>query len=892
MKKNLKSFFRENGRYAAASFLIPFLILALVYLSIGIYPGSSRSILASDAFSQFSNFHASFRNVLLGKQSIFYTWNASLGLNYLSLISYYLGGIFTPLVFFFPNQMMPDALYVLTLLKVGCAGLAFWFLARTFKIPRWGHVALSVSYALISFITAHSEIIMWLDAFFYLPLVILGIHRVMDLKRPKLLFISYLLLFLSSFYMGFMIGVFSFLYFIARLLTNWSEYKKTIVPYGITSLLAGGASMIIVLPAVLDLRSNGEALSQITTLKTEATSYLDLIMKNMIGVYDTTKYGSIPFVYAGLLPLVLCLFYFASRKVPLKNKFLYGSLFAILIASFYLVPLNLFWHGMHAPNMFLFRYAYLFSFLVLLLAGKGWEKIEQDDRGLLLGIILVVAALFAVAWGIKPEGSYTYVTIVTMTSFVLTVVFLGIYAFAVGFYQHKKLSFNHLSILLLLIMSAEALVNTNSMIHGILDDWNYASRSLYTDPYPDLKALVNETKKDSDSFYRLENLDPVSANDSINYGYSGISLFSSIRNRNSSSYLDKLGFRSRGTNLNIRYNNNTLLMDGFTGIKYNISKNESTFSKYGFRQAGQSGDYTLYQNVNALPLAFTAPLSVNDVEQPVTDNLTSQTNLINTLSGLNEQYFTFYTPTLKNQLNTTITKTTTGVTYSETADNQPKELTWEVHVPANTQAYLSLFPTNFAQLESSSATITVNGTSRKTQINISGQYYDLGYYPQETTVTFTASFYGTKEISFMEPKVVGLDVVAYQAAMNQIKEKGVEMEATGRKASGTVNTAEDSMLVTTIPYDKGWKAKIDGKPVKVSNFKDAFLMIKVPAGKHTVTFSYLPEGFTIGAILFVLCIALFILYVWYLDRNRPFYGTIDPAIEEQPRNTHRRRRRK
>lgn len=781
MKKNLKSFFRENGRYAAASFLIPFLILALVYLSIGIYPGSSRSILASDAFSQFSNFHASFRNVLLGKQSIFYTWNASLGLNYLSLISYYLGGIFTPLVFFFPNQMMPDALYVLTLLKVGCAGLAFWFLARTFKIPRWGHVALSVSYALISFITAHSEIIMWLDAFFYLPLVILGIHRVMDLKRPKLLFISYLLLFLSSFYMGFMIGVFSFLYFIARLLTNWSEYKKTIVPYGITSLLAGGASMIIVLPAVLDLRSNGEALSQITTLKTEATSYLDLIMKNMIGVYDTTKYGSIPFVYAGLLPLVLCLFYFASRKVPLKNKFLYGSLFAILIASFYLVPLNLFWHGMHAPNMFLFRYAYLFSFLVLLLAGKGWEKIEQDDRGLLLGIILVVAALFAVAWGIKPEGSYTYVT---MTSFVLTVVFLGIYAFAVGFYQHKKLSFNHLSILLLLIMSAEALVNTNSMIHGILDDWNYASRSLYTDPYPDLKALVNETKKDSDSFYRLENLDPVSANDSINYGYSGISLFSSIRNRNSSSYLDKLGFRSRGTNLNIRYNNNTLLMDGFTGIKYNISKNESTFSKYGFRQAGQSGDYTLYQNVNALPLAFTAPLSVNDVEQPVTDNLTSQTNLINTLSGLNEQYFTFYTPTLKNQLNTTITKTTTGVTYSETADNQPKELTWEVHVPANTQAYLSLFPTNFAQLESSSATITVNGTSRKTQINISGQYYDLGYYPQETTVTFTASFYGTKEISFMEPKVVGLDVVAYQAAMNQIKEKGVEMEATGRKASG------------------------------------------------------------------------------------------------------------
>lgn len=864
MKTKIKLFLKENGRYAFASFLIPFLILALVYLSIGIYPGSSRSILASDAFSQFSNFHASFRNMLLGKQSIFYTWNASLGLNYLSLISYYLGGLFTPLVLLFPNNMMPDALYFLTLLKVGFAGLSFWFLARTYKIPRWGQVALSVSYASISFITAHSEIIMWLDAFIYLPLIILGIHRVMDYKRPTLLFVSYLLLFLSSFYMGFMIGIFSFLYFMARLFTKWSLYKKSIVPYGITSLLAGGASMIIILPAVLDLRSNGETLTQITTLKTEATSYLDIIMKNMIGVYDTTKYGSIPFIYAGLFPLVLCLFYFASRKINLKNKLLYGSLFALLIASFYLVPLNLFWHGMHAPNMFLFRYSYLFSFLVLLLAAKGWERITKEDQGLLLSIIIILAAVFAIAWGLKPNNSYSYIT---TTSFVLTIVFLSLYALTIGFFQQPKQPVKYLSLLLLLLMTGEASVNTNSMIHGILDDWNYASRSLYTDPAPSIKSLVDQTKQESDTFYRLENLDPISPNDSINYGYSGISLFSSIRNRNSSAYLDSLGFRSRGTNLNIRYANNTLLMDGFTGIKYNIAKNDSSFSKYDFVKESQSDDYTLYKNLNALPLAFTAPVDINHVEQPLTDNLTSQTNLINRLADLNERYFTFYTPTLKSQQNVTVNKTSTGVTYSETTNNQPKTLTWEVRVPANTQAYLSLFPTNYAQLESSTATITVNGVSRKTQISISGQYYDLGYYPQDTTVTFSASFYGTKEVSFMEPKVLGLDVVAYQAAMNQIKENGVAMKTTGRTATGTVNTSEERMLVTTIPYDAGWSAKIDGKAVKVENFKDAFVMIKLPAGKHTVTFSYLPQGFIIGSILFVLCIGLFILYVWYQKKE-------------------------
>ena len=98
MKNKSRQFLKQLALYVS-QFLHSILIMAIIYLSIGIYPGSSRSVLASDAFSQFSNFHASFNNVLHGKQSLFYTWNASLGLNYLSLISYYLGGLFTPLVF-------------------------------------------------------------------------------------------------------------------------------------------------------------------------------------------------------------------------------------------------------------------------------------------------------------------------------------------------------------------------------------------------------------------------------------------------------------------------------------------------------------------------------------------------------------------------------------------------------------------------------------------------------------------------------------------------------------------------------------------------------------------------------------------------------------------------
>ncbi|MDU5028285.1 MAG: YfhO family protein [Enterococcus faecalis] len=844
MKNKSRQFLKNNWPYMLASFFIPFLIMAIIYLSIGIYPGSSRSVLASDAFSQFSNFHASFNNVLHGKQSLFYTWNASLGLNYLSLISYYLGGLFTPLVFFFNNQNMPDALYFLTLLKIGSAGLSFWFLAKqTFKIPKWSHVTLSVSYALMSFIVAHSELIMWLDAFIYLPLVILGIHRLMDQRKPTLLFVSYFLLFITNYYFGFMIGLFSFLYYFARTFTDWQRYKSRIVAYFTTSLLAGGASMIMVLPAVLDLRTNGETLSEITTFKTEATAFLDIIMKNMIGVYDTTKYGSIPFIYIGLLPLIFCLFYFVTKEVPLKNKLLFGSLFVLLIASFYITPLNLFWHGMHAPNMFLFRYSFLFSFLVILLAGYGWEKFEKDDLGVLSGLILILLAIFALAMGTKGATSYTYVT---LTSFVLTATFLLLYFFGIAFYQLKKAPMQYLVILLLLLVSGEAIINTRAMVTGILDDWNYASRSLYSEPYPDLKNLVDQTKKENDTFYRLENLNGVSANDGINYGYSGISMFSSVRNRHSSTYLNALGFRSRGTNLNIRYQNNTLLMDALMGIKYNIAENNPM--KFGFERQAAAGKYQLYRNENALPLGFLADKEIYNVRQPINDNLGSQTNLLNALANTNERYFTFYQPTMTLQNNVTITQNTAGVTFTEKQHN--------------------VAPTDFAQLESSTATVTVNGSSQQSQIGITGQYYNLGYYPKDTTVNFKVSFYGTKAVSFVQPQVVGLNTNAFEKAISAVQEKGVDLTTGKRSASGTFTADKDQVLVTTIPYDKGWRVKIDGKKVTPKAFKDAFLSVPVSAGTHTIQFSYLPEGLIPGIVLFVLCTGGFVAYVTLIPARR------------------------
>ena len=48
------------------------------------------------------------------------------------------------------------------------------------------------------------------------------------------------------------------------------------------------------------------------------------------------------------------------------------------MASFYLQALDLFWQGMHAPNMFLHRYAWIFSLIILLMAAEVLNRLKEN----------------------------------------------------------------------------------------------------------------------------------------------------------------------------------------------------------------------------------------------------------------------------------------------------------------------------------------------------------------------------------------------------------------------------------------------------------------------------------------------------------------------------------
>lgn len=852
---------KKISRYILA-FLLPLCLIMFAYYLNGIYWGSTKSILASDAFTQTANFYASFHDVLHGKESWLYTWNAALGLNYLGLYSYYLGGPVTFLVYFFDKYDIPNAVYLITLVKFGLCGLtSYWYSKRSFTIAEWKHYLLSACYALMSFGVAYAEQPMWLDAIYILPIVIGGIDTLLAKKKYVLLFLAYSLLFLTNFYMAYIVGIFSLLYFIAQSYSlskmNWHNFGR----YFATIICSIMTSGIIIVPTVFNMFRTHEPLSKVTGLLTDNSGLWDLVIKNMAGVYDTTKFGTVPFIYVGLFPLLLAIAFFLHSKIKRRSKLVFGTLLVIVGGSFYLQPLDLFWQGGHSPSMFLYRYSLVWSFLIFWLAGKSWEAGLERDKFTKLGLFYIVLTSAAYL------GSFGHYRYAGNTNFILTLFLVTAYILIVAV-RPSLFNMQRKFILFLLVM-AEIGFNSYALIHGTGIEWHYPATSLYNGTMTDINNIVGKYKGNA-KWLRMASLDPISRDDSLNYGYSSVDLFSSMRNRPFQEQMNLLGFKSGGNNLNISYGNNTLLMDSLLGIRLNIAK--GAISKYGFVEQQPSGTYRVYKNKYQVGLGVVSPNNLTNIKFQQTDNLGNQTKLMNMVSGSvsSTKYFSSVTPKIVDVQNTKATTDQSHFYLNAQNENSLQTITWEVDVPAHAQAYLSMF---LMQSKSGNSTISLEVPNKNivsnSNLSMVGQYLDLGKYQSGERIRFTTKIFGSSSMAFAKPNVILLDTKKYAAAAERLSRNSASLAISSSKITGEAKARQaKSWLYTSIPYDSGWRAKVNGRSVKTRSINNTFLTLPLAKGKNKISLQFWPEGLGLGALMSLSGIAVFCTITFFECKSR------------------------
>lgn len=840
----MKTFFRNYWTYFI-SFIIPLVIMFGVYLSQGIYWNSDTSPLLGDGFHQYVIFDLNLRNILHGSDSLFYTFTSGLGLNFYALSSYYLGSFLSPLVYFFDVSSMPDTVYLSTLLKFGLIGLSTFFsLSIIFKnLPAPLRLSLSTSYTLMSFTVSQLEIKTWLDVFISIPLILTGLHLLITEKKRILYFTSLSILFIQNYYFGYMTALFLVVWYFCQLSWDFKSRKYSFLDFFLTSLLAGLTSFIMTLPTLFDLRTHGEKLTAITKIKTDASWYLDLFAKQFIGAFDTTKYGSIPMIFVGLLPFILTIVFFTLKSIKFHVKLCYATLLILIIASFYLEALDLFWQGMHAPNMFLHRYAWIFSTLLIYISAEVLNRFNDIKLwNILFSMAFLLSGYLAT---IYFKNHYSFLT---KLNILLTLEFLVVYLLLLLALIKKLISPKIFSILILIFTISEISFNTSSQLNGITKEWGFASRSTYDKDIPSMEAILEYTKQQPDTFTRTEKLQTQTGNDSMKFNYNGISQFSSVRNRSASTTLDKLGFKSSGTNLNLRYANNTIIADSLFGISYNIS--ETYPDKYGFHPSYQKDNLTLYKNQFALPIAFATQSLYKDVT--FNDHtLDNQTQFLNQIAGLNEEYFypiNHHTDSGENVVNLNGT------------DTEDATISYSIEVPDNSQVYLSMTKLNFSNDKKNQVDIFVNGEKKSFTTDNAFTFFNLGYTEHKQTFDIQVKFPGNAQVSFESPTFYRLDTKKYTGAIGKIKENPVEVSSYKNKVIVNYKVKNETSIFFTIPYDQGWSVYQNGKKLQIQQAQTGFMKVDVPEGEGTITLSFIPKGFIAGASCSLIAIIVFIFY--------------------------------
>ena len=838
----MKLFFKTYWTYFV-SFIIPIIIMIGVYLSQGIYWNSDNSPLLGDGFHQYVIFDIALRNILHGNGSLFYTFTSGLGLNFYALSSYYLGSFLSPLVYFFNLLNMPDAVYLTTLLKFGLIGLSTYFsLNKLFQsIPKPLKLALSTSYALMSFTVSQLEIKTWLDVFILIPLIITGLHLVITEKKLLLYFTSLSILFIQNYYFGYMTVLFLIFWYLCQISWDFKTRKSSFLDFIVISFLAGMTSLILTLPTLFDLQTHGEKLTEVTKFQTESSWYLDLFAKQFIGSFDTTKYGAIPMIFVGLLPFILTILFFTLKSIKFHVKLIYAIFFAFLIASFYIEALDLFWQGMHTPNMFLHRYAWIFSTLLIYTAAEVLKRLKElKVWNFLVSLFLLVTGFLAT---IYLKSHYSFLTDLNI---LLTLEFLVVYSLLLLAVIKKFISVNLFTILISLFIMVEISLNASSQMDGIAKEWGFASRSAYNRDIPAMESFSTDI---GNQFTRTEKLQTQTGNDSMKFNYNGISQFSSVRNRSASSTLDKLGFKSSGTNLNLRYANNSILADSLFGIQYNIS--DSPIDKYGFKDIYQKDNLTLYENQFSLPIAFASQSVYNDVKfnEHTLDN---QASFLNQLANVDFDYFS---PIPYDK-----TENTDDLISVTSSSNEDAAIQYQIEVPENSQIYLSFTNLHFSNDKQKKVDILVNGEKKTFTTDNVFSFFNLGYTKEKKTFNIHVSFPGNSQVSFESPTFYRLDTKTFTEAIQKIKEQPVTVSTSKNKVFATYDVQQDTSIFFSIPYDKGWSAYQDGKKIEIKQAQTGFMKVDIPKGKGTITLSFIPNGFVVGAICSFTSLLLFGIY--------------------------------
>ena len=459
-------------------------------------------------------------------------------------------------------------------------------------------------YGLSGYMAAYSWNIMWLDCMVLLPVIFLGLERLINDDKCYLYCISLGLAILSNYYIAIMICITLVIYFVICMILAKGKnfnYPKKILNFGLFSILAGGLAGVVLFPEIAALSYTASGNFSFPKDWSSYFSMYDMIARHLVNVEVEIGLKHWPNIYCGVGILLFVPLYFMNKKVSFKEKISYLCLIIFFYLSFSTNVLNFIWHGFHYPNSLPCRQSFIYVLFLLAMGYKGFLGLKDRPKKQYLSVLLGVVGFIILAE--KLEASYTGTgdgQYYLFSSFYLSILFVVIYGILIHLYRSKGKNWRMpITVVTLIIITAEATINMS------YTSVTTVGRTTYKEYDSNVRTLTAAAAADDDTvFYRTEKVNNRTKNDGAWLDYPSASIFSSTAYAHLTSFYKKIGLESSTNAYGTA--GSTPASNMLLGIRYSIytdndPKPEDTLLR-SFYQSTDNVD--LYKNTYALPLGF------------------------------------------------------------------------------------------------------------------------------------------------------------------------------------------------------------------------------------------------------------------------------------------------
>lgn len=856
----------QRNKLILAAFCLPVILMLLAFLVMGIYPAGENQIAVIDMYHQYVPFLGELQSKLQSGGSLFYTWNGAGGSNFWNLLAYYGASPLNLILVLFPKKFLMEGVTLILLLKIGLAGSTMAVYLRAIvweKDKRSADISLvgfATLYALCSYVMAYYWCIMWMDAVALLPLCILGLHKILDGRSGVFYTVCLALVVFINYYMAIMVCIFILfyypvLYFIKVQGESAGHFFKTTGRAVGYSLLGVLMSAVMLLPTWMSMQST-YYISADMPEKTELYNDLLDILNQMLPNAELTYREGLPNLYCGMFVVILLVFYWISRTIPLREKLLNGAFLVFLIFSLNINKLDFIWHGFHFPNQLPYRYTFMICFLLIAMAYQVFQRVDEIRVNHLWILLAAGGGYYLLAQKILTEH------IKDLDLFVYSgLAWLALYVAILLLYKKGRLPKNLLLILTVILLTCEMASNTCTSI----DQVGTTQRSNYYANEADIAKLVKKTEGTDDRFGRTEMNDNYILNCPAMYHYKGISQFSSSLNANATALMEHIGVEGAPDKNRFNYNQTDPVTNAMLNIRYLIGKN-LPIDDSDFKQIAKSGNSRLYESIYPLSIGYMTADTIRTWNYEQENPFMVLDDYVRAVTqNKYTSVFTEIEPVDVSAANIELSSTGDGM-WDSTLKNETKKsktiLTYQAQQIG--KQYL------FIEADDADA-ITVSQEKKDDKIEIRndcGSIVNLGEMDSGTEFTVTIEYKEGKGGSVVS-HVCTMDEAVWQDAYKMLSASMLDVTDYGDSClKGTINVQEDGVFVTSVPYEAGWKLKVDGHTREINELiGGAWISTSLSAGEHQIELSFRPPGLIAGLLITLASIGLLIAAEWWRRRR-------------------------